>query len=129
MISNKLLAKIAIYTGVFGTSGSLYLFYKVQNGLKSSPYMIESMQLLQEHKGAVEYLGKPLKYGYLNLNSEHNFCDGYKAEFEVPVKGSVNSGSLYLKAKRESPQQEWDVYLVEFSPANSSKRLVVKRLE
>lgn len=43
--------------------------------------------------GAVSLLGEPIKEMGFDLSDERkNFCDGYKAHFEVAVKGPKDRG-------------------------------------
>ncbi|XP_067005726.1 cytochrome c oxidase assembly factor 1 homolog [Anabrus simplex] len=128
MVTNRTLAKIATYGAVVTITTGVYVNWKVQDGLKSSQYFKDSLKLLRTHQGAVELLGEPMKSGNLNLGDpEHNHCDGFKAQFEVPVKGPKNSGTLFLWAKRETPQQQWIVSRLELELKNDpSRRLIIR---
>jgi cytochrome c oxidase assembly factor 1 len=128
MVSNKTLAKIAAYGGVFVSSTGLLVHWKFQERLKNAEFHKEAMQILRNHRPSVSLLGEPIKSGNVDLgNSTANFCDSTRAQLEIPVRGPKNKGTLYFWAERLDPQQKWNVYRMELGLKNDpSRRLLIK---
>lgn len=78
--------------------------------------------------GSVKYLGEPIKeIGFDLADSQHNYCDGVKAQFEVSVKGPKDKGKMYFWAERDD-SKVWTVNRLEIE-LNSipDKRLIVQK--
>uniref|UniRef100_A0A1A9WHV7 Cytochrome oxidase complex assembly protein 1 n=1 Tax=Glossina brevipalpis TaxID=37001 RepID=A0A1A9WHV7_9MUSC len=103
MISNRTLAKVAVYVGVAGISSVMYMRSKIEERIRNTDYFRLALGALRRNKGAVNLLGEPIKdMGFDISDSEHNQCDGQTAQFEVAVKGSKNRGTLYFWATRNN---------------------------
>nr|CAD7447210.1 unnamed protein product [Timema bartmani] len=128
MVSNLTLAKIAAVGGVVTITTGYYIRGKIEEGIKKSEYYKEALKTLRKHKGVVSLFGEPIKDGHLNLgDSENNFCDSYRAQFQVPVRGPDHKGTLHLWAERETHQHNWNVYKLELEvQGNSNKRIVLR---
>lgn len=128
MVSTKTLIKVAAYGGFATISAGLFVTWEIQARLQKTEYFREALKILRVHPGAVNLLGEPIKTGQINLgDTSKNFCDGYKAQFEVPVKGPQSKGTMYFWAERENPQVNWDVYKVLLDiDGVKDKRLVIK---
>nr|CAD7603231.1 unnamed protein product [Timema genevievae] len=128
MVSNLTLAKIAAVGGVVTITTGYYIRGKIEDGIKKSEYYKEALKTLRNHKGVVSVFGEPIKDGRLNLgDSENNFCDSYRAQFQVPVRGPDHRGTLHLWAERETHQHDWNVYKLELEvQGNSNKRIVLR---
>ncbi|XP_049813912.1 uncharacterized protein LOC126260618 [Schistocerca nitens] len=128
MVSTKTLMKVAVYGGIATISAGLLANWEIQARLQKSEYFREAMKILRVHPGAVSLLGEPIKMGQLDLgDTTKNFCDGYKAQFKVPVKGPQSKGTMYFWAERENTNMEWDVYKVHLDIEGvKDKRLIIK---
>lgn len=87
-----------------------------------------AMKMLRAHPGSVKYLGEPIKEtGFDLTDSQHNYCDGKSAQFEVSVKGPKDKGKMYFWAER-AESKEWIVNRLELE-LNSirDKRLIVQK--
>nr|CAD7267765.1 unnamed protein product [Timema shepardi] len=128
MVSNLTLAKIAAVGGVVTITTGYYIRGKIEEGIKKSEYYKEALKTFRNHKGVVSLFGEPIKDGHLNLgDSKNNFCDSYRAQFEVPVRGPHHKGTLHLWAERETHQHNWNVYKLELEvQGNSNKRIVLR---
>lgn len=59
-------------------------------------------------------------------DSQHNFCDGAKAQFEVSIKGPKDKGKMYFWAER-ADSKEWIVNRLEVELYKiPDKRLIVE---
>ncbi|KAF4531962.1 hypothetical protein B566_EDAN010209 [Ephemera danica] len=127
VVTNKLLAKIAIYGGAIALGGGFWMKSQIQGRIKSSNYYKLALQQLRSHKGAIALLGEPIRDGDLDLgNSEINHCDGLNAQFHVPVRGPQDKGILHFWALRESTQHSWQVTRSELElKSDASRRLVI----
>ncbi|XP_063238821.1 uncharacterized protein LOC134540185 [Bacillus rossius redtenbacheri] len=128
MVSNTTLAKIAAYGGIFVVGSGYFMRNKIEEGIKKSDFFRESMKQLRANQGAVSLFGEPIRDGRLNLGSTGtNFCDGTRAQFQVPVKGPAAKGTLHLWAERETHEQPWDVYRLELELKDMPDKRVVLR--
>uniref|UniRef100_A0A1A9V634 Cytochrome oxidase complex assembly protein 1 n=1 Tax=Glossina austeni TaxID=7395 RepID=A0A1A9V634_GLOAU len=128
MISNKSLAKIAVYVGIAGISSVMYMRWKIEERIRNTDYFRLAFSALRGHKGAVNLLGEPIKdMGFDISDSKHNQCDGQTAQFEVAVKGSKNRGTLYFWATRNN-ETGWLLDRLELEiKAEPDKRFILKR--
>ncbi|XP_055708417.1 uncharacterized protein LOC129804817 [Phlebotomus papatasi] len=147
-VSNKTLAKIAVY-GAFGAiSAVFYMRYSIEKRLRGQEYYTNALKLLQNHTGAVGLLGQPVRDRGFDLSDKVNFCDGREAHFEVTVRGSKDRGTYYFWARREAqqntedskpateeslqttagaPKGTWDIYRAELElKSKPDQRLVIK---
>jgi TonB family protein len=68
------------------------------SAIKSSEVYQGALKIAQTHPAAVERLGQPVKDGFF-VNGKINFEGGSgNADFEVPVSGPKNSGTLRVSA-------------------------------
>lgn len=129
MVTNKVLAKVAVIGGFVAISSGFYVNRKVQERIRSSDYYREAMKITRQHRGAISLLGEPIKAGNVDLgNTEINFCDGYKAQFQVPVKGPNSKGTIFFWARREDVSKAWDVFRLELElKDDKNRRLLIKK--
>ena len=75
------------------------------SAIRSSEVYQGALKVAQTHPAAVERLGQPIKDGWLvqgNINYEGGSGN---ANFDIPVSGPKNSGTLYVRAV--SPEGTW----------------------
>ncbi|MBV8856461.1 MAG: TonB family protein [Acidobacteria bacterium] len=74
------------------------IVFVAMSAIKSSEVYQGALKVAQTHPAAVERLGQPIKDGWL-VNGNVNFENGSgNANFEVPVSGPKNSGTLRVSA-------------------------------
>ena len=79
--------------------GGILLF--AMSAVKSTDVYQGALKAAQAHPAAVERLGEPIKDGWL-VKGNVNFQGGSgSANFEVPLSGPKNSGTLYVRAINE----------------------------
>jgi TonB family protein len=84
-----LLAGVALIGGIV---------FVAMSAIKSSEVYQGALKIAQTHPAAVERLGQPVKDGFF-VNGKINFEGGSgNANFEVPVSGPKNSGTLRVSA-------------------------------
>ncbi|XP_059479125.1 uncharacterized protein LOC132198871 [Neocloeon triangulifer] len=128
MWSNRTLAKVATYGAVITVSAAFYIKSKIEDRLKSQPYFKTALRQLEEHPGAVKFLGKPIKMGKMYLeDSENNFCHEGKAQFQVNVRGTKSNGTYFFWSEFNEENKLWTVNRAELELADQpDKRLVIK---
>jgi cytochrome c oxidase assembly factor 1 len=127
VLNNKALAKIAVYGGVIAIGSACWMKIKIEDRLRDQPFFKLALKQLQEHPGAIQFLGKPIKDRALNLHdNENNFCYEGKAQFQVAVNGPLNKGTLYFWAELDKENKNWEVKRSELELADQpDKRLVI----
>lgn len=114
------LRSIAILTAVGGTTGIFLVRKQKLNEITGSPYFREAFKILRTHpgiqcdklnislsdvgwisvlvifSGAVELMGEPIHQLSFDIGDENNWCDGYRAKFNVRVKGPKDKGKSFL---------------------------------
>ena len=127
MVSNKVLGKIALATGVITVGVANFFRWQIESNIKQSQYFRLALERLSANESAVAFLGKPVRTGSLDLaNTDHNFSDGLCAQFHVPVRGSQSSGTMFFRASRNPPiQPEWQLNYLELVDKSATKKLVI----
>jgi cytochrome c oxidase assembly factor 1 len=128
MVSNRTLAQIAAYGGVFVASTGMLVHWKLQERVKGSEFHKEGMKILRKHQPSLSLLGEPIKAGNIDLgDNAANCCNSAHAQLQIPVKGPKNKGTLFLWAEKVDPQEKWNVYRLELGLKNDlSRRLLIK---
>lgn len=126
MLSNKALSKIAVYGGVIAIGSACWMKIKIEDRLRDQPFFKLALRQLQEHPGAINFLGQPIKDGAVNLHdNENNFCYDGKAQFQVGVKGPLNKGTLYFWAEQGKENKTWEVKRSELELTDQPDRRLV----
>jgi Cytochrome oxidase complex assembly protein 1 len=75
---------------------------KVDDRLRTSDYYLKAVAHVKAHRPLVNYLGEPLKFGKADLSdiSRNHTVGDTEAVFEIPIKGSVQSGKMHFTAVR-----------------------------
>jgi TonB family protein len=81
------------------------IVFVAMSALKSSEVYQGALKVVQTHPAAVERLGQPVKDGWLVKGNIKIDGSGGNANFEIPVSGPKNSGTLYVEAV--SPEGTW----------------------
>src|SRR5215212_4865266 len=81
------------------------IIFVAMSAMKSSEVYQGALKVVQTHPAAVERLGEPIKDGWLVQGNIKIDGGGGNADFEVPVSGPKNSGTLYVRAV--SPEGTW----------------------
>lgn len=120
------LARTAAFGGFIVIGSAFYFKSRIQDGIKHSDYYRESLHILRSHRGVAYLMGEPIKDGRLDLgDTSNNFCSGKEAKFQVPVKGTKQSGTLYLWASRSSYDENWSVDRLELGLKDDPGRRVL----
>ena len=123
---NKILGRILVVGGFATLGASAIMKQKIENNIKSSEYFTTAVKKLEDSEAAASALGLPITLGTPDLGkSSQNHCDGLKAKFTVPIKGSKDSGTMSFEASRETYQQPWNITLLELTMKDESRKLVL----
>jgi TonB family protein len=79
--------------------------FVAMSAIKSSEVYKGALGVVQNHPAAAERLGRPVRDGWFVKGSVKFDASGGSANFEVPVSGPKNSGTLYVRAV--SPEGTW----------------------
>ncbi|CAN7937384.1 unnamed protein product, partial [Ixodes hexagonus] len=123
---NRLL-KYASFTGLATVGGIICFQNYVAKKLTENEYYKTSLSMLRSHKEAVRLLGEPVIERNIDLaDSKGTTTRPYRARMKVPLRGSKQSGELYLWAQRPGLEEPWDVLRLELGlKAHKDRRLVV----
>ena len=91
-----------ILAGVLLVGGIVFV---AMSAIKSSEVYKGALGVVQTHPAAVERLGEPIKDGWFVQGNIKLDATGGHANFEIPVSGPKNSGTLYVRAV--SPDGTW----------------------
>jgi TonB family protein len=84
---------------------AVVIFLAAMSAVKSSDVYQGALRAAQAHPAAVERLGEPIKDGlFVKGNVKFNAGSG-SADFEIPVSGPKNSGTLFVTAV--NPDGAW----------------------
>jgi TonB family protein len=90
---------LALLLGLVALVAGIFLI--AMSAVKSSDVYQEALRRAQASPAAVEQLGEPIKDGWM-VKGNVKFEGGTgQANFEVPLSGPKNSGTLYVEASRE----------------------------
>ena len=81
------------------------IFFAAMSALKSSDVYQGALNAARAHPTTAERLGEPVKDGWLVKGNVKFDGAGGRADFEIPVSGPKNSGTLYVRAVR--PDDAW----------------------
>lgn len=124
--SNMTLVKVASIGGIATVSMGLIFRNNIDYKIKQTEYYKEAIKTLRLHKAAVHLLGEPIKEKTIDVsNHEKNFTKADTAQYEVPIKGPKQNGTLYFWATK-GPQQ-WFVNRIELGlESEPDRRLLIK---
>jgi TonB family protein len=91
-----------ILAGVLLVGGIVFV---AMSAIKSSEVYKGALGVVRNHPAAVERLGQPVEDGWFVKGNVKFDASGGSANFEVPVSGPKNSGTLYVRAV--SPEGTW----------------------
>ena len=81
------------------------IVFVAMSAIKSSEVYKGALGVVQNHPTAVERLGQPIKDGWFVQGNIKLDASGGNANFQIPVSGPKNSGTLHVKAV--SPEGTW----------------------
>jgi TonB family protein len=81
------------------------IFFAAMSALKSSDVYQGALNAARAHPATAERLGEPVEDGWLVKGNVKFDGAGGRADFEIPVSGPKNSGTLYVRAVR--PGDAW----------------------
>ena len=127
MISTRALTYIAFGGGFFVLGSAGFFKWKIESSIKQSDYYLAAVKQLKQSETASRALGKPIQIGTPNLgDNSNNYCDGFKAKFIVPVKGSKDSGTMIFTASK-NPGEKWNVNNIDlFLSQEPDKKLTLR---
>lgn len=82
------------------------------------------MKILRNHEGSKYLLGEPIRETGFDIG-DPNYANNLSAHFEVKVRGSQNSGTMYFWADRPTDNDKWQISRLELELKNDDKRLLV----
>lgn len=126
-VSTKTLAKIAVYGAIGLSTTGMVLQWKTKDNIKKSEFYQEALNILRNSEQAKILLGEPIRDGNFKLDSRINAYSDKKAQFQIPVKGPKERGTLYFWAQKPSTYEKWNVHRMELElKSDSTKRLLIK---
>lgn len=128
-VSNMTLVKIGAIGGIATVTMGLLYRNKIDQNIKNTVYFKEALNTVRANKGAVHYLGEPIKVGRIDIdNLEENFTKENTAHYEVPIRGPKQAGKVYFWARKQG--NEWVVNRIELGLKNEpDRRLLIKNLD
>lgn len=127
MVSTITLVKIAGYGGIIVSTTGFYLKLRLIDRVRDYDYYKNAMKILRSHRGAVFYLGEPIRDSRFDLtDTKNNFYDGSAAQFLIPVKGPKDKGKYFIWA--ENTDEGWKVSKAELELKSKpdAKLVIVK---
>jgi TonB family protein len=94
---------LGLIIGAVALIGGILLV--AMSAMKSSEVYQGALKAAQAHPAAVERLGQPIKDGWLVTGNVKVDASGGSANFDIPVSGPKNSGTLHVGAV--SPDGAW----------------------
>jgi TonB family protein len=91
-----------ILAGVVLVGGIIFV---AMSAIKSSEVYRGALGVVQTHPAAVERLGQPIQDGWFVQGNIKLDASGGNANFQIPVSGPKNSGTLHVRAV--SPDGSW----------------------
>lgn len=91
---------LGLIVGVAALVGGIV--FVAMSAVKSSEVYRGALGIAQTHPSAVERLGQPIKDGWFVKGNVKYEGGGGSANFEVPVSGPTNSGTLYVGAANQA---------------------------
>ena len=82
-------------------------------GIKSSWPYTEAVRMARENPSVVEALGEPIRPGWLVGGSMHMNRDSAEADLAIPIRGSENSGTIHVHARKRGDRWAFEVAVVE----------------
>ncbi len=108
------------------------LFFTVFGAIRSSEPYREAVAVAMASPAVKAELGEPLEVGFwtngnIQINPEADFTNRNiqinngtgKADFQIPIKGSKKSGTIYVEATRDGA--DWDYARLELEPQGGGK--------
>ncbi len=97
------------------------LFFTILGAIHpSEPYREAVATALASPEVKAE-LGEPLEVGFWTNGNIQINNGGGKADFQIPIKGSKKSGTIYVEATRDG--DDWDYKRLELEPEGGGKRV------
>jgi TonB family protein len=81
------------------------IVFFAMSAVKSTDVYRGALKVAQSHPAAIERLGEPIKDGWFVKGNVKVDGGGGSADFEIPLSGPKNSGTLYVRAV--SPSGAW----------------------
>ncbi|RZC41230.1 Coa1 domain containing protein [Asbolus verrucosus] len=121
--------KIAAVGGMVTVSMGMALRYKLSNNVKQTEYYKEALRTVRSNRGVVHLLGEPIKDGTIDVSDqEKNFTRQNTAQYEVPVRGPKQKGTVYFWAIKQN-SDHWTVNRIELGLKNEpNRRLLIKNI-
>lgn len=128
-VSNMTLVKIGAIGGIITVSMGMALRHKINENIRKTEYYKDALKSVRTNRGAVHLLGEPIREGKIEVSDrERNFTNHDTAQYEVPVKGPKQKGTIYFWANKTN--NEWIVSRIELALENEpNRRLLVKDVE
>lgn len=127
-LSNTKLLRIASLGGIATVTMGLMTRSKFSNNVKQTDYCKEALATLRSHKGAAFLLGEPIRDLRIDVGDQkNNFTKGSEAQYQIPVSGTKQRGTMYLWAEKQPPEDKWIVCRIELELKNDPyKRLLIR---
>lgn len=89
-------------------------------GIKSSWPYTEAVRMARENPSVIEALGEPIRPGWLvggSMRVEREFAE---ADLAIPIRGSENSGTIHVLARKRGSRWVFEVAVVEIRGRSGS---------
>jgi hypothetical protein len=95
------------------------LFFTVVGAIRSSEPYREAVATAMASPEVKAELGEPLEVGFWTNGNIQVNTGGGRADFQIPIKGSKKSGTIYVEATRGDG--DWDYSRLELEPEGGGK--------
>ncbi|KPI93334.1 hypothetical protein RR46_10594 [Papilio xuthus] len=101
-VSTRTLVKIAGWGGLVLSVTGFYLDGKLVDRFRNYDYYKEAIRKIRNHRGAVHYLGEPIKDGICKVaDIKYTNNEPISAEYCIPIRGPKGKGDFYFWIKKE----------------------------
>ncbi|XP_031567814.1 cytochrome c oxidase assembly factor 1 homolog [Actinia tenebrosa] len=121
----EILKKCAVYGAVVAVVGAAFCHHRIQANLASMDYYKKSVDEFRKHPVAVEAVGNPVRFRYMNLGRKDIQVDHERAQIVIPVRGSKTTGNLFSFATRQSLDEQWVLKELELEVESDKKRITI----
>jgi hypothetical protein len=89
--------------------------------IKSDTLFVAGLKEVQHNPKAIQVLGEPIHHGFGFMGSLESSGPTGKADIAMPVEGSKNKGTIYIKAEKQAGQ--WHTKVLQLAVDGQDQRI------